>query len=488
MKSILIANLGNRNLLVNGKLIDKTNSDYISGLLLSKKTLSFREITRKIHGKIDEYSKQIKLQPNIIDTFLTERKEIESLFLIGSDQVNENKQDQDTIWEAEILKYVIGKKYKIHCDVIRYEHNVTSNNDLLKFYTYNLHLWKEKYPGYKFIICDAGGTAQQKSALKIAAEFVLDKDEFEVWYISIEKNTLEPVDQYEYRKIIVSEQIKSLISAGNYQGAIKICESLNSWDLFNDLNLLLRFGYFRISNLYTAIDPIGKKQNERFKLIELPKFISDYQDRIAQCSDSLQSCFGNKLEQYTPDTHAFHTSELYFIACFYLQTRNFTSYILAMAIFIESYTLHYISSHTGYNLIEKYGKDGEKVVKKIADEYKSKIESITGKEFKLQGLTLPVQLAYSKIIAEETCNDSAAVLIDLLMKLNNSFKCILAIDTLRNEIAHKGKGVTEKQLRNLFNSDILSEIDGIIGLPEPQPYVQLNNHIISILGGNLIKL
>ena len=484
MKSILIANLGNRNLLVNGKLIDKANADYISGLLLSKKTLNFREITHRIYAKIEEYQKQIKLQPNIINTFLNNQNNIERVLLIGSDQVNEKKQDQDTIWEAEILSHIIEKKYKIPCDVIRYERNVTNNNDLLKFYARQLHQWQEKFAEFKFIICDAGGTAQQKSSLKIAAEFILGKDDFEVYYKPIDNDTLVLVDQFEYRKIIVSEQINSLIESGNYSGALSLCKSLDKWELYNDLNLLLRFGKYRISNLFKEIDSKDKKNKETFTVIKVPQFINDYRNRTPQCSEKYKQLFGEKLIASPASQHAFHTSELYFIANFYLKISNLTSYILALAIFIESFTLFYISSHTGFNLVEKYRKDGDELLKRLKNEYKAAIEAIFPSEIK--SLSLPLQLAFSKLIAVELNDAYATQFIELLMKMNGSYKdlCITAIDNIRNNIAHKGKGVKESQLKNFFNSGIPSELDQFIGISEPHPYLLLNSTIASLLKGS----
>jgi len=213
MKNILVANLGNRNLKFNGKLYtEKPGSD--NDLSLYNEKNSFKSLTQKIWNLWDSGSKpEIDIEINILDSFLRDNQYVfEKVYLIGSNQIEEKKQDQDTYWEALIIKRIIEENFGISSEVIECRKKVTDNNQLLVFFRDTLKDLKQKYPEAKFIICDAGGTPQQKLALKIAVEFLFDKEEFDVLYKPIDKDELVKVDHYEYRKIILAEQIFSLIN------------------------------------------------------------------------------------------------------------------------------------------------------------------------------------------------------------------------------------------------------------------------------------
>lgn len=478
MNPLLIANLGNRNLLFSGELFDGSDSERNTGSKLFGKQLNFKDLSILLLEDIKNGQHNVEIKLNILDAFFENgHQAFSGVKLIGSDQVNAAKQDQDTYWEALIIKYLIEKDYKVECEIEKYEGNVTDNNSLLKFYTSLLNQYKIDYPGVKKIICDAGGTAQQKAALKIAAEFILGKDEFEVYYKPINSDILELVNQYEYRKIIVSEQIKSLIEHGNYSGALQVLHDLDDWELYSDLRNLLVFGKFRMDSLYEEINIIGRKS---FQKIPVPELLDLYKRKTPVCSVRFQEIFGSELKD--PSLHAFHVSELYYIVDFYQHDANYTEMVLSLAIFIESFTTHYVSSHTGINLLTEYQLNSDKFIRLLNDEYP---EVNTVFSFRPTSLSLPVILAVAGIIARNNKDKFAAELIYLLQSFNKEFSHkIVAIDELRNKIAHKGEGVKERDLKKLFDQQIFDKLKGLISNSGISPYTELNNLIVGVLHRN----
>src|SRR5690625_7530825 len=74
--------------------------------------------------------------------------------------------------------------------------SVVDNNSLLKYYRNQINFMNFKFDNPFYFLCDAGGTPQCKSALKISAEFIIDQDRFKVYYVNtyyfiIDVDTLE---------------------------------------------------------------------------------------------------------------------------------------------------------------------------------------------------------------------------------------------------------------------------------------------------------
>nr|NQU94494.1 hypothetical protein [Bacteroidota bacterium] len=482
MKQILIANLGNRNLKFNGELFTSKPGDD-TGLKLMGANHSFRSFTKEILKRLQNGTLSgIDLQISILDSFLESNDNgFEKVYLICSNQVDETKQDQDTLWEAKIIKSIIEKEYHITTEIIEYTKNVTNNNYLLRFYRDMLHKLCEKHDTEKFIICDAGGTAQQKSSLKIATEFILDSTKFDVFYKPIDKDTLTRVDQYEYRKIIISEQIQSLISNGNYSAANSLLPMEDN-PVINDLRCLLMFGDYRIHFLFNDISAIGKK---RFSDCKVPQIIADYKNQKQFYNDDFRDIFLNDNEK-----HAFKISELFSIASFYLKIEKFSEFVMSLAVFIEQFFNEYASSHTNIDITSNNLENRLKMLRHIKCNYP---DFQTGADLTkpmdinyLNHLSLPVTISFAKMVAKMDTNALAMEFINLLSSLNSNFNnCVISIDMLRNDIAHRGEGVKREELKRILDTGVIEKIESMIGILDYRPFDLLNNYIQKYIQVNL---
>ncbi len=122
--TILISNIGNRNISYKGTTYPTFSKD-------TKEILgSFREWTEKLWKNFNEEKEYITL--NIIDTLLDERKKaIDKIYLFYSDHQVGERNDQDTLFEAKIMKYLIEEKYQIQVEVKKVNAIVIDNNALL---------------------------------------------------------------------------------------------------------------------------------------------------------------------------------------------------------------------------------------------------------------------------------------------------------------------------------------------------------------------
>lgn len=178
IKKILISNTGNRNLKVNG--------DFITKIFNANDENYFREQTYSIWQQIQNNEFQGELKPVIINEVIElEKDNLEKVILISSDMPNTLRNDQDTIYAGKILCHILKKQYP-EIEFINYPVNksVFIYDELFTFYRSFLLKLKHENPDSKIIYCDAGGTSQQKFALKISLEFLFKPDKFTVYYVA----------------------------------------------------------------------------------------------------------------------------------------------------------------------------------------------------------------------------------------------------------------------------------------------------------------
>ncbi|MCZ2101498.1 MAG: hypothetical protein LC107_08185 [Chitinophagales bacterium] len=218
---ILLTNLGNRNITFQGKTYnewDISNQNH-------KHFVNFANWTKKLN---DDFEKEKAfLDINIINPIINQKENYDYIVLYYTDQSDyETRTDQDTIHEAAIIKRILIDRYEYIEDriiTIAVKSKVIDNGGLLKFYRSELTRIKKKYDAPFITICDAGGTAQQKMALKVIAEYVFDASQYEILYV--EKNSLiTDVNVNEYRKVINSEQAISLIKHGEFGAAAELLD------------------------------------------------------------------------------------------------------------------------------------------------------------------------------------------------------------------------------------------------------------------------
>lgn len=212
MSTLLITNIGNRNI--------QWKDAYI--------TDSFRSTTEFLLKNFDDYKSEIKLQ--ILDKVF-ENKKIDKVLLFASDQDKEKSGkfwESDTIHEAGIIKKIIENDFNIPCEVAFFSENVTDSDALVPFYKKNIIERMSQYSDS--ILCDAGGTTQQKQSLKEVAQWLL-KEKLTIIYVTQKdelsaENTIKDGSSEALHTILLYHQVQKLIEHFEYQAAALLLPNL----------------------------------------------------------------------------------------------------------------------------------------------------------------------------------------------------------------------------------------------------------------------
>lgn len=466
MKKILLSNVGNRNITYKGETYD-----------YKKFKMTFKEWTFELLNNFQDEKEFIKL--NIINDLIDEiQVDTSHVILFYSNQIKETKQDQDTLYEAQLMKYLIEEKYPtIEVRLEEIQCKVTNNDELLKKYRAKLKALRKEFVHHQFVICDAGGTAQQKASLKIMSEFLLNENSFIVKYVNPD-GILEDVKQIEYRKIIVSEQVKAFIDKGEYKAALNlwgINNPLDSQSVKGNFERLLCFAYFRYNNYYEAISQITYK----ISFLELNPDIIEYKQK----STLITLCEWSKIL----------SSEVLFKVGEYLEILKFqwlkgrmSDAILSISKTFEYLINALIEQKYGYRLTDptNYGKELNRLSKEAKVRFPNVALAFSDEDIK-QGL--PFLIA----VAENIEFEPAQQLLSFLKKyISNGVNWkfapndskTLAINTLRNKIAHNGKYVDE-----MFIKEYLPYLDSFLSLLfdsfsiEESYFEELNQRLYSLM-------
>lgn len=200
-KSILIANLGNRNLKYAGAFIDK-------------KEWGFFEFTQMLRSDIDTEAHNLSI--NILDVILQEYP-IQKIYLIVTHQWFH----QDTYYEGLIIQYLLKDKYEV--ELIEKKDDPRNREKAFLFVEEFFHQHQD-FEDKNIIVSGSGGIPAMKEALNFYAivknpnAMILDVDENSgaIFHSEIQK---------EYLKNIEREKIRSMISRYNYAGAKAFLET-----------------------------------------------------------------------------------------------------------------------------------------------------------------------------------------------------------------------------------------------------------------------
>jgi hypothetical protein len=453
MKKVLLANIGNRNLKYKGELFHAETN-----------LLSFKNWTKQL---LDTYS-DVKddLQINILDDLLI-KNEYDSIFIFPTNQVLEQKQDQDTLYEAEILKLLIEQKYNTPVDISnQVQCKVTDNDLLLSFYRKQLGIIKSENLETFIEVCDAGGTAQMKSSLKIILEFLFSKNKFKISYVN-PNGTVEEVPQIQYRKIIEAYQIESLVKSGSFDAAASFAKN-NDFKLIEDL---CKIAHLRKNFIWQdAQNLIEGKLKEDEKYLFLKRF------KRGDLSDTYDECF----KQDFPKKHNFFLlCEKLIVSEFYYHKKEYSNLVLSLSIFIESFLSEFVQRNEGLDLTNNYYSDGKKLVNIVENKYPL-IKEVFRNDKNPDGdlkMGVPVLLCYC---AEKSGSLNIKNIADIFKQMNSMLNGkYYGLDSMRNEIAHKGKSISPAEFQKtlpLFGA-LFGLLKREMGLPQKNALVEITEAV-----------
>ena len=505
MKHVLIANLGNRNLLhipaTNIKLEQKL---YLEDALLQfsekYKNSSFLESSAKALEELENGKVNIKdFHLNIINTPIVEEM-IDEVYLFYTNQkenhtgASDSKEyAQDTLHAYHIVKRIFEcEKHPTTPPNVQMKAIGDEDSKMLlegspvdagRLISQFLGKLREIFRGCdrketRFFICDSGGTPQQKTALKIASEFISNKyyqsvyeldeseEQLQVEYIQVEQEqpessgktaievkeedgkpycnlsasrTLSPSSaaNNEYKDIITLQQIKLLISKGKFSEASSLSESLNgnNHEILQGLlwAMALRFEMQHDTAIQLLKD---KKIPKKVKgHSELHKLLKAYQDK------QMPESYEHWKNQFEEGDFLFLYEALQFADYYYFHLKDYTRAIHFYQVFMEEYV-----------------KNFKEVWSENTKEHNKKLQS---------GIKQYWRLVQDQKPGEVT--RLLALSFKLLHSGTNGSQRDFGIDKFRNPFAHKGIGVSEALLKDKLNTPIIAIQNQLYANPE-QPF------------------
>ena len=455
MKPIILANIGNRNLTYQKQIIPNPRHD--------QPGQSFRERTQEILARYEVV--EADLDEQILSVLLTHIgvENIEKIVLFASDnQLEGDRNNQDTIFEARLLQRLFEERLRLQVEIITYTKNVTHNDDLLRFYRDALQRYNQL--DQAVVICDAGGTAQQKAALKITAEYLLKPGQYQVRYVDSGK--VVPVEQVEYRRIIDEEQVAALVKEGQYAGALSVYEklSVHNSDALHLLQFLSKRSDLFINDARKHITPLLAAESDILLALSLKKPLGRIPDTPFDADKWTKLAERLEVAQYR-----FHQGD-------------WTRTALGLSIFSESVVNATIEAMSPYKLESNYTSEAVR----LANAVNQDADKLTIKNFfTTQGnqgevkTGLPLHLKYAQMISPGTLRQ----LIDQLARLNSRTSPDSGgrgIDRLRNDIAHKGRTIRENELMKETPSirEIFQSLRQLLNLPLENTYLTINELLL----------
>lgn len=477
MPNILIANIGNRNILYQGE-------SHFAMVKQKKLTFDFRTFTQQLLENFEEEKPHI--QPNIINTLLDEKCEkLDRVILFSSSQPEEERQDQDTCFEGELLAKILPSQYPnliVENRILKAP--VTDNNLLMKAYRDELKAIDLQFPDATYMICDAGGTAQQKSALKIVFEYLFDREDFEVYHVAqgIDyKSEIKLSEPIEYRRILDAEQILSLIEQANYRGALEIFSRLNRRANESPVYQLLNFGRYRMERLWLEAQKFAKIENYPASLHPHLDDLINYK-KLKPSGD-----YSGWITQLFSKKAYFELCESFAILQRYSDLDDYTAAVLNIFRFIENYLYHIMDEQLGYHFNQDFLSAQQMLAEDVRrrNKYRGINRRFPARRIR-GGVPLFIMVsAYAPEPPHGHHKDFLKSFTVMNSLLNREFKGEsdhLPLDTLRHQIAHKGLGVTKAEFKSIPGiDDLVEKWAQWLQVSSINPYLRLNQKIELLL-------
>ena len=471
MGKILIANVGNRTLVM--KNSDGTHKEYDTK---EKGKNSFREAT-KVDSELMDLDESIldSLDSNIIDAIF-KKEDIDRIYLFTSDQdgSDEKLKRKDTLYAGKILSKLLPKKYpkrfkseSVKDITLTGISAVNLDKLTISFREELLKLVEQKHKGEKFIICDSGGTPQQKNALKIVAEYFLDKENVDFYQVYEEdedengvigKSHAEIQKFHQIRTIADAQSISLLINQGEYAAAAYIGK-LTQHQTIQNLLWLMHFRLLlRDIDAKKSILPQNQQNTPATTIpatlngfLRINKWIENGHGSIFSFLTNKPTGDFNKWKNdITNENDFFRLCEVLEVASFYWHKEDWTNAVLNYQIFFERF-LRLMIKKEGFNLDEDLQNQSfrqQLQTDDIRNKMGVRLTDRSGRPTQIT-ISIPSEMAYLEV---HNSLSSQSVHVCRHIKKCHSWwtrkenPALDGIDSLRNQIAHEGIGITRLQI------------------------------------------
>lgn len=489
MAKVLIANIGNRTLIAkNGNQLspfEQREAGAIPKRNFKEDTLKMLEMLTAGDDSILE-----KLDINILPAVFQMEGIPEHIYLFTSDQQGENeaRRRQDTLYAGEIIAQLLKKKYQSNVPKIEVIPlngvSAVSLNDLTYGFRQEIRKIVKSHTNDRIIVCDSGGTPQQKNALKIVVEYLMT-DQEPIFYqvreeyneetgeIYLGKGTAVQVESQEIGLIVDEQNIGLLISTGEYSAAAQL-RGRTKKDLAFTLLQIMHYrtlfldetaqkvigpGYFStVFEQWQRANPALKRH-----FPSILDFISRKPTGDLTLWQEIFNFVEHKDQQEDLQKRFFRMCEVLQLGNFYWHLGDLTSAALTYFVFIER-SLNAILAANNINVRNRVAfisilERSEKVKNYLFPYFGNRPPQVT----------IPSKIAYIRTELEVINNSKLRGLMDSIQNVisfgNNGDET--GLDKLRNKIAHEGDGVTEQTLNQFVPrfEQTIKEWHQILGVP-----------------------
>lgn len=428
MSKVLLANIGNRNIKLNGEFITK----------------DFRSTTKALYERKLEERPVLELV--IINTLLEQGVEKPDHIVLFASAQATGRQDQDTEFAAYLVKDLLEQAYQIPTEVHVLKCSVVDHNQLIRNYKTSIRQLVDRYShDASFWLNDSGGTAQQKASLRIVLHFLLPVEQIRIFQVNqSERNESTVVESQaiEYQKILLFEQLKAAIDKLDYGSAISLLNTKPQQCITSRAyhKRLMTIGYALEGAEYKSIKKTIETVSYRQKPYEqkMANYLDD--EWLIKCDDDDLLPFRAKMS----------LSVYANIAAYHWQNKPaFADEMIRYAqFFAEHYLDSIIEHHFQYQLSNRRKRNKE--LKRLDQDFRMSHPELipSNSQFKIGGsLFSLMEVAY---LVDDEQNQKY---IELLRKCVNDgserwqqLHRKTGLNILRNNMAHKGWHYTFEDL------------------------------------------
>jgi hypothetical protein len=304
MKAILIATIGNRDLMFQIKsgewynvgetemkesVLEKSNIltenlEVISDLEL--RNVTYRDLTQYLLEHWDDFKTQIK--PVILGKiFLDKSVEIEKVYLVGTNQLESvTQRDKDTLYSCKLIKCWLQDKYpNIQVEILELGQYATDPSNFEQMFQWWLKMWKTQInpkPEQTLWVCLKGGVGQTAEAARISGlslygeqvKFYEFKQNFQANHLGIPSDYSGPFLGTTYLWNRTQKQVLKLLERYDYAGVLELLEpyfkqDMQGWgNIPNLVNAGLEWNRGQFENFFqkaqSGLDKQQKRQRETY--------------------------------------------------------------------------------------------------------------------------------------------------------------------------------------------------------------------------------
>lgn len=453
--TVLIANIGNRNLLYQGEEIDKKR---------------FRELTLDLLTRYEEVRDQ--LEPAIINWPISDYPGLHRLYLITTDQpasTHPHYRATDTVHEGRLLQRLLADEWPSWpVELIEYQGNPTVEAEIYPALRPRLQAIVEAHADDQILFLDAGGTPQLKTAARAYLHYLLpEPGRFQPVYITPQDERKE-VDQTYHQRYQLLNVARQFVQRYEYDSALTVLKGLPA---------SARVGAALLAQLRVAA--------ARLRFDNFPKVDTTQLPEAFQSFYAAQAPVGSIEFDEFDDDQRFEIFEIASVAqLLLLQKRQLAPAVLSFIRLLEEIG-QALAATNDYSVAERKGQ--RTFIEKTQQQVLGIFPNLRPKDGNIP-FGVPYLMAYAISERGNKLREAIEVIKPAVSHINGDENA--GINLLRNQtyFTHRNRGVTSEDIQKhdrtppgfLGSTGRAAAFFAKLGLPATNIYDQMNREILDL--------